>query len=65
MDHIDILKLVWPIIVLQIGLQIYAIVDVLKKKKTKNLSPAIWIVIIIIGEIIGPVAYLLAGRSED
>ena len=65
MDLVSILKLVWPIIIIQLALQIYAIIDVIKRKKTKNLSPAIWIVIIVLGEILGPVVYLLVGKSED
>ena len=62
---ISILKLLWPVLVIQIGLQIYAVVDVLKNKKTKNLSVPIWIVIIVIGEILGPIVYFLVGKSEE
>ena len=62
---IDIMKMIWPIIVIQLTLQIYAIVDIAKRRKTKNLSPAIWIVVIIFGEIIGSIIYLLFGKSED
>lgn len=62
---IDILKLAWPLILLQIFFQIYALVDLIRKKKTRNLSPAIWAIIIIIGEILGPILYLLLGRSEE
>jgi len=65
MNPIDIIKLIWPVIVLQLGLQIYAIIDILKKKRTKNLSLPVWIIIILLGEIIGAVAYLLVGRSEE
>ena len=61
----EIIKLVWPIVLLQLILQIVAIVDVLKKKKTKNLSVPFWIVIILIGEILGPIVYFLVGRSEE
>lgn len=61
----DLLRLAWPIIIIQFGLQIYVIVDILKRKKTKNLNPAVWIIITIIGEILGPILYLLLGRSED
>ena len=35
---LDILKLLWPVLLIQIGLQIYAVIDVLKNKKTKNSS---------------------------
>lgn len=62
---INILKIAWPLIVIQLGLQIYAIVDVIRRKKTKNLSPLIWIIIILFGEILGPILYLLFGRTEE
>lgn len=67
MDPIEILKTVWPILVLQITFQIYALIDlfVIKKKKTKNLSVILWIFIIIAGEIIGPALYFTIGRSEE
>lgn len=61
----EILKLVWPIIVLQVGLQIYALVHLFRAKKTKNLSVALWAVVIIVGEILGPVAYFLVGKSDE
>ncbi len=62
---IDILKMVWPIILIQLVLQVYAIVDIIQKKKTRNLSVPIWVVVIILGEIIGSVLYLMFGRSEE
>lgn len=62
---LDILKLLWPVLLIQIGLQIYAVIDVLKNKKTKNLSVPIWIIVILIGEILGPIIYFLIGRSEE
>lgn len=65
MSVLDILKLLWPILVIQIGLQIYALVDLLQRKKTKNLSLPIWIIIIVIGEILGPIAYFLIGKAEE
>ena len=61
----DLLKLIWPLLVLQLGVQIYAIVDILSKKKTRNLSMPIWIVIIALTEIIGPIVYFVYGRSEE
>jgi len=65
MNILELLKLIWPLVLIQLGLQIYAIYDVVKRKKTKNLSPLIWIIIIVLGEIIGPAAYFLLGRSEE
>lgn len=61
----DLLKLIWPLIVLQFGVQIYAILDVVKKNKTRNLSVPAWIVIIVLTEIVGPIIYFVYGRSEE
>jgi tryptophan-rich sensory protein len=61
----DIIRTIWPLIALQLGLQIYAIYDVIKRGKTKNLSQGLWIIIIVLGEIFGSIIYLLVGRSED
>lgn len=62
---ISILRVAWPLIVIQLGLQIYAIVDIIRRKKTKSLPPILWIVIVVLGEILGPIVYLLFGRAED
>ena len=61
----EIIKLAWPLIIIQLGLQIYTLIDVLRKGKTKSLNTTAWVIIIIIGEILGPIAYLIFGRSED
>ena len=63
-DAINIIKLIWPIIAIQLALQIYALIDLLRHKKTKNLSPIIWGLIIVFGEIVGAAAYLIIGRSD-
>ena len=65
MQALEILKLVWPLIVLQLAVQIYAIYDLAKKGKTKNLSLVVWVVIIVFGEILGSILYFLIGRAEE
>lgn len=67
MEISEIIKYLLPLIILQIGFQIYAIYDLVAKKnhKTRNLNFIIWLVIIIVGEIVGPAIYFIAGRSED
>jgi len=62
---IDILKIAWPVLALQLIVQLIAIIDIARKKKTRNLTPAIWIVIIILGEILGPIVYFIVGRVEE
>lgn len=66
MDIIEIFKLIWPIVILQLAFQVYALFDLFKSKKgtTKNLSAIIWAIIIILGEIAGPALYFLIGRND-
>lgn len=67
MQVIDLLKIIWPLIAIQLGFQIYAIVDLvkIKNKKVKNLTPLAWGLIIVFGEIIGAALYFIFGRSEE
>ena len=65
MNVAETIKLIWPIILVQLFLQLYALYDIYKRKGTKNLSPAIWVIIIIFGEIVGAILYLLFGKKED
>lgn len=60
----EILKMFAPLIALQFGLAIFCIVQIVKHG-VKNLSKAAWIVIVIIFELLGPVAFLLFGRKRD
>ncbi|HCG99175.1 MAG TPA: hypothetical protein DE036_05085, partial [Actinobacteria bacterium] len=46
-DIINIIRLLWPVIVLQLALAIWAIVDIARRKKTRSLTPVIWIIICI------------------
>jgi heme/copper-type cytochrome/quinol oxidase subunit 4 len=61
----EIIKTIWPIVVIQLAVQIYALFDIYKRKGTKNLSSLIWVIIIVFGEIIGAILYLLFGKKED
>jgi len=67
MDIQQVIQFIWPLILIQVLFQIYALVDLIvtKKRKTKNLTPVIWILIIVLGEVVGPALYFLLGRSEE
>jgi hypothetical protein len=58
-----ILPLLIPIVILQLGLQIFALVDVARREKTKG-PKWIWVLVIIFGEILGSVIYFIFGRDE-
>ena len=54
-----------PVILLELGLMIYALVDVAKRKRIKGESRVMWILIIVFVNIIGPIVYLIAGREKE
>lgn len=61
----DIIRIAWPVIALQLIVQILAIIDIVRKKKTRNLSVPIWLIIVILGELVGAVVYFIIGRPEE
>lgn len=63
MDILELSKLLIPVFIIQIGLIIYALLD-LKKNGVRNLNKIAWIVIIIAVNSIGPIAFLIFGRGD-
>jgi len=56
------LPLLIPIIVLQLALMIFALIDLSRRSRTKG-PKWLWALIIIFGELLGPILYLLFGRE--
>lgn len=61
----QILPFMIPLILLELGLLIFALVDVIRRKQVRGDSKILWILIIILINFIGPIVYLLAGRKEE
>jgi hypothetical protein len=57
------LPLLIPIVLIELGLLIFALVDLLRRERTKG-PKWLWAVLIIFIQIVGPVIYLLVGREE-
>jgi hypothetical protein len=57
--------LIAPLAILQLGLMAFALVDWVRRSRTRYLDRRVWLVIIVIFSIIGPVAYFLLGREEE
>lgn len=64
MTAIELVKLLAPLIFLELCLKIFCFYR-LYKDKVKFLSKYIWIVIILFVNTIGPLFYLLIGRKKD
>jgi len=57
------LPLLVPIVFLQLGLMIFALVDLIRRERTKGPKWA-WALAIVLINFIGPVVYLVIGREE-
>jgi hypothetical protein len=61
---LDLLPLLIPLLLIQLSLQIYSIVDLIKREKVRFDNKLLWGAVIILFNVIGPVIYLVFGRSE-
>lgn len=65
MSFTEILLKFWPLLVLQLAMMTAGLLDIRKRKTVKHLPRAAWIVIIILGEALGPILYFAVGRGEE
>ena len=54
-----------PLIVIQLALMAVALTHILRHKHYKVGSRALWIVVVVLVNIIGPIAYFAFGRSDE
>ncbi len=61
----ELLLLLVPLVVIQVGLMILAIVDLLRDdRRVRGGNKGVWAVVIVFVSMIGPILYFLAGREE-
>jgi len=53
-----------PVVVIQLVLMIVALFDLIKREKTRG-PKWLWALIILFGEILGPILYLVLGRVDE
>ncbi len=63
-DLVSLLPILIPFVAIQLGLMITALVHLLRHKAVKRGSVALWVVLIVLVNIIGPVLYFLIGRED-
>lgn len=64
MSSSDILMLA-PIILIELGLAIAAMVDLVKREKVTGGNKLLWGAVVLFVGIIGPIVYFVFGRKED
>jgi len=59
-------KLLLPVIAVQLILMIVALIDLARNESSRVRGPKwLWAILIIAGELLGPVAYFIFGRRND
>jgi hypothetical protein len=64
MTTIEILKLLAPVIIIELSLAIFCLYK-LTKDKVKYLPKWAWALIILFANLLGPIIYLMLGRERD
>jgi hypothetical protein len=62
-DFMEIIKIIWPLIVIQIALDVFCIVKIVREG-VGNLKWWIWLIIVLCINIFGPILFLIIGRRK-
>ena len=62
MNISEILRIAFPLIVFQLALQIGCVISIVRRG-VKNLNKPAWIAIVLLTNILGPIAFLIWGRK--
>ena len=60
----ELLPFIIPLVLLQLTLMIVALVDLIRREKTRFVPKWAWAIIIVLGELIGPIIYFIFGRED-
>jgi Phospholipase_D-nuclease N-terminal len=61
----QIIALVAPIVVIQLGLMIAALIDLERdERRVRGDSKLVWALVIVFINVVGPILYFVAGREE-
>jgi hypothetical protein len=62
-NFMQFLPLIIPLVLAQLALMVFCLIDLSRRERTKG-PKWVWAIVIILGEILGPVIYLLVGRED-
>ncbi len=60
----ELMAVVIPLVAIQLGLMIWAFVDLAKRERVRGGSKLVWGLVIVLINLVGPIVYLVWGRSE-
>lgn len=63
-DTLVLAAAIIPIALIEFGLVVWALVDLSRRTRVKGGSKLVWLVVILVFELLGPIVYLIWGREE-
>ena len=60
----ELLPFLWPLFVIQLGLIIFALVDLIRRTVARG-PKWVWVLVIVFINIIGPIVYFVVGRGDE
>ena len=61
----DLLPFLIPVLIIELVLIVVSLVDLSKRNKVKGGSKVVWVLVIVLLNLIGPILYLVWGRNVD
>lgn len=62
----QVIALLIPIVAIQLGLMIGALIDLEREeRRVRGGSKAVWAIVIVFVNIVGPILYFVAGREDE
>ena len=67
MDTTTLILALMPVALISLGLEIFALVDLIRRdqKKVRGQNKWVWALLIVLVSTIGAILYLIVGRMED
>lgn len=59
----ELIPLLIPIAIIQLGLMIWALIDLARRERTKG-PKWVWVLVIVLINLIGPIVYFVVGRED-
>jgi len=60
----ELIAIILPLAAIQLGLMIWAFVDLVKREQVKGGNKLVWALVILLVNLVGPIVYLVWGRNE-
>ncbi len=61
---VRLLPLFVPLFLIEIGLMVIALLDIVRRERVRGGNKVVWILVVVLIGVVGPIAYLLFGRQE-